>query len=281
MDMCLRGTNELIVDTTHGMLQNHSQVGYFVTSHVSGANCILGTFVCNRCRHDDFVWILQSFAKIFSRSPSVILTDQDVAFPKAIKQIFSDSDHHYCVWHKMLNFVGNLRNLFSTKDAEEWNIIMKLWWKLALSENEQLGEEWAESVWKHIVETVTTKIENLKDDDKRKDKSLYLSTQWDQRSQWIGCLLRGKFCPSRATSRSESTNALFKSLSRKTLTSVELIKLVKSVCDETYNKHDADFKELEKKFSYVECHSHCPLISYHKSLKHLTLHTQTQQTLKY
>jgi hypothetical protein len=155
--MTVRGTNELILDLTHGMLKNGCQVGFFVTSHFSGANCVLGVFVCAHVAHDDMEWTLNGFKNFFTHSPNVIMTDQDVAFPAAIQIAFPDSPHHYCIFHKMLNFVGNLRCYFVTSDPDTWNEVMKVWWRLGLDTDEQLRATVKEK-WDFVVGKVQDRI---------------------------------------------------------------------------------------------------------------------------
>ena len=83
------------------------------------------------------------------------------------------------------------------------------------------------------------------------DKIKYLNNQWDTRHQWMGCFLSDRFCPSRATSRCESTNSMFKSRLLTSLTSMELVHLVKMEMKDMYETYVDNSECMKKRYGYI------------------------------
>ncbi|XP_021971109.1 protein FAR1-RELATED SEQUENCE 5-like [Helianthus annuus] len=46
-------------------------------------------------------WLLSAFKKCYGREPRVVVTDQDPAMKKAIREVFTTSRHRLCMWHIM------------------------------------------------------------------------------------------------------------------------------------------------------------------------------------
>lgn len=48
---------------------------------------------------DSYRWLLRCFVNAFGSEPKVVVTDQDAAMKRAIKDVLSRSRHRLCMWH--------------------------------------------------------------------------------------------------------------------------------------------------------------------------------------
>ncbi|XP_059627392.1 protein FAR1-RELATED SEQUENCE 5-like [Cornus florida] len=84
---------------------------YTVTDHLQflGMNhhretAVFGVALMYDETADSFVWLFETFLKVMGgKAPKTIVTDQDAAMAKALKQVMPMMKHHLCVWHLMNN----------------------------------------------------------------------------------------------------------------------------------------------------------------------------------
>ncbi|XP_059650634.1 protein FAR-RED IMPAIRED RESPONSE 1-like [Cornus florida] len=89
---------------------------------------------------DSFVWLFETFLKAMGKKvPKIILTDQDVAMAKALKQVMSMTKHHLCVWHLIHNAQKHLLFLFKRVEGIK-KVISKLMFQI--EEEEDFIREW-------------------------------------------------------------------------------------------------------------------------------------------
>lgn len=50
---------------------------------------------------------------MFDRPPSAIITDQDATICKAVKLIFPESRHQFCMWHVRKHEIEHLQGLWA------------------------------------------------------------------------------------------------------------------------------------------------------------------------
>ncbi|KAK9059047.1 hypothetical protein SSX86_021666 [Deinandra increscens subsp. villosa] len=141
-----------------------------------------------------YTWLLEKFLEAHGgKQPMVILTDQDPAMKKAVKNVFDNTTHRLCTWHitqKLpLKVCGDV--LSNTKLRKEFN---KLVW------NVYIKPETFEERWKLLMERY-----KLQDHE-------WLGKMYAKRHKWVPSYFRDipMCCLMKTTSRCESSNHLFK-----------------------------------------------------------------------
>ncbi|KAK1425896.1 hypothetical protein QVD17_21258 [Tagetes erecta] len=120
-------------------------------------NVTVGAALLGNETADSYRWLLLTFLSTFGAPPQVVVTDQDAAMKRAIKDVLPRSRHRLCMWHiwdKITSKVG--ANLCGTTDFKkrlgrivwddsipideferQWPIILS---DFNLSEHEWLGD---------------------------------------------------------------------------------------------------------------------------------------------
>ncbi|KAJ9542468.1 hypothetical protein OSB04_028974 [Centaurea solstitialis] len=63
-------------------------------------NCVtLGAGILDSEDGNAFKWLLEAFLKSFGKQPKLVVTDQCPAIKQAVREIFKESRHRFCMWH--------------------------------------------------------------------------------------------------------------------------------------------------------------------------------------
>lgn len=60
----------------------------------------------------DYSWALEQFSSLAHITPSVIVTDREMALMKGIERTFPNSAHFLCIWHMQKNILTKCKELF-------------------------------------------------------------------------------------------------------------------------------------------------------------------------
>ncbi|KAJ9548026.1 hypothetical protein OSB04_020569 [Centaurea solstitialis] len=63
-------------------------------------NCVtLGAGILDSEDGNAFKWLLEAFLKSFGKQPKLVVTDQCPGIKQAVREIFKESRHRFCMWH--------------------------------------------------------------------------------------------------------------------------------------------------------------------------------------
>ncbi|KAM0047426.1 putative transcription factor FAR family [Helianthus debilis subsp. tardiflorus] len=65
-------------------------------------------------------WLLSAFKKCYGREPRVVVTDQDPAMKKAIREVFTTSRHRLCMWHIMKKVAEKVMIFISVQGIQRY-----------------------------------------------------------------------------------------------------------------------------------------------------------------
>ncbi|KAL6547501.1 hypothetical protein OROMI_023222 [Orobanche minor] len=87
--------------------------------------------------YEDYEWALRVFSDMLGDgvSPSVIVTDREMALMKAIEVVFPNASNLLCVWHIEKNILSNCKPHFEKK--EHWDEFLIAWNKIVYSTTEE------------------------------------------------------------------------------------------------------------------------------------------------
>ncbi|XP_020526707.1 protein FAR1-RELATED SEQUENCE 5-like [Amborella trichopoda] len=140
---------------------------------------------------ESFVWVFKNWLEaIGGQQLGVIITDQDHAILAAVRQVFYQSEHHYCKWHilskvkeklfHVLRIYPSFSNIFRSCIASPTIEEFENRWKLMIEKYELESNEW-------------------------------LNRLYGCRMQWVDAYLTGRFTAGMtSTQRSEGINKDFK-----------------------------------------------------------------------
>ncbi|XP_076933468.1 protein FAR1-RELATED SEQUENCE 5-like [Bidens hawaiensis] len=154
--------------------------------------------------NDDRELIRMFWADETSKTPKVVVTDQDPAMKQAIAAVFPNTRHRLCMWHimkKVADKVGD--NLCNNEDFK--SRLCNIVWADSISPLE-FEEKW---------QAIMVEFEL--------DKNKWLTDMYEIRFDWIPAFYRDELLSGlmRTTSRSESENHVFGKATNSQLTLVE------------------------------------------------------------
>ncbi|KAM0843708.1 hypothetical protein ACQ4PT_057544 [Festuca glaucescens] len=193
-------------------------------------------FSCNRCplikdeKADTFTWLFKEFiAAMGNRHPETIITDQDVAMSIAISEAMPYTVHRYCNFHIGKNMKEKLPMFFAIRGTfhEELRAVIR---------NSFTPEEF-ETGWQNLMEKHNAHGEP------------HLDRIFSIREQWVPAYFMDKFFLfTSSTSRSESTNSLFKSYVKRKDSTATFFKQYLLIQE----KKQADLDRLREKSEFKE-----------------------------
>ncbi|GKV13908.1 hypothetical protein SLEP1_g24867 [Rubroshorea leprosula] len=153
-----------------------------------------------------FVWLLKRWLSCMGGKESgAIITDQDPTITNAIKKVFPNTPHRFCMWHISLHADEHLRSLRSSYNPGFDEQYYK-WVKSSKTIEE------AESAWKELKDKYKHEfVKPLTDKQHNEMKSWkWLENMYEQRYSWVDVYLRDTFFAGmRSSQRSESINSFF------------------------------------------------------------------------
>ncbi|XP_035843906.1 uncharacterized protein LOC118490397 [Helianthus annuus] len=141
---------------------------------------------------DSYRWLLRCFVNAFGSEPKVVVTDQDAAMKRAIKDVFSRSRHRLCMWHIWEKLKTKVGPVLSANTDFNTRMTHVVW-------NDTIIPEDFETEWHSIMSTFG--LENHE----------WLKDMYDLRFDWIPAYYHGEDLAGliRTTLRCESENYFF------------------------------------------------------------------------
>jgi hypothetical protein len=177
-------------DTTYLTNKYEMPFAPFVGVNHHGQSMLLGAALISSEDTATFVWLFEAWLKCMKgRAPGAIITDQDRAMKSAIKKVFPNARHRFCLWHvlkKLPEKFGSHLQYRAIKSAIR-NCVY----------NSQTCDEFDAS-WQTLLECY-----NLED-------NAWLRGLYNERTFWVSAYLKDVFWAGMTTTqRSESMNAFF------------------------------------------------------------------------
>jgi hypothetical protein len=93
----------------------------------------------------DYVWMLQQLRALYAQlelsDSTIIVTNMKRDLMSAIKSLFSNINHLFCLWHINNNVLSNCKKSFSTK--KEWDVFFAEWKTLIYAASkEEFEDDW-------------------------------------------------------------------------------------------------------------------------------------------
>ncbi|XP_022013958.1 protein FAR1-RELATED SEQUENCE 5-like [Helianthus annuus] len=153
---------------------------------------------------DSYRWLLRCFVNAFGSEPKVVVTDQDAAMNRAIKDVLSRSRHRLCMWHIWEKLKTKVGPVLSANTDFNTRMTHVVW-------NDTIIPEDFETEWHSIMSTFG--LENHE----------WLKDMYDLRFDWIPAYYHGEDLAGlmRTTSRCESENYFFGQICNPRCTLVE------------------------------------------------------------
>ncbi|XP_021725326.1 protein FAR1-RELATED SEQUENCE 5-like [Chenopodium quinoa] len=200
-------------------------------------SCI--TFIVGFIAKEDIVsfeWMFRSFLKAMGgNEPNCMITDQDPAMKIAIKSVFKNTEHRFCMWHIMKKLPDKVEKSIMQEETGFLNKICDCVWHLEI-EPAEFEERWN----KVMVEY------HLKEHE-------WLGYLYNIRDKWIPAYFRDVFLGGimRTTSRSESENNFFCSFINPHVSLVEFYLRYEATIDA--QRHTQGQNDNDSKHKYPEC----------------------------
>jgi hypothetical protein len=162
-----------------------------------------GAFLLNE-RIESYEWLFRTFLNAMGgKAPRLIIIDEAASIRSAIKTVFSDTVHRFCMWH-IMEKVGDKVGPSTRHDPNFWSRLNACVWA------SETGEEF-EMQWNAIITDF-----GLRENE-------WMANRFEIRKSWIPAYfmdipLAGVL---RTTSRSESSNSFFNRFIHRKLSFVE------------------------------------------------------------
>ncbi|XP_021985874.1 protein FAR1-RELATED SEQUENCE 5-like [Helianthus annuus] len=182
---------------------------------------------------DSYRWLLRCFVNAFGSEPKVVVTDQDAAMKRAIKDVLSRSRHRLCMWHIWEKLKTKVGPVLSANTDFNTRMTHVVW-------NDTISPEDFETEWHSIMSTFG--LENHE----------WLKDMYDLRFDWIPAYYHGEDLAGlmRTTSRCESENYFFGQICNPRCTLVEFFTHFETAMDIQRHEHrrnDHDTRYIESK----------------------------------
>jgi len=177
-------------DTTYLTNKYEMPFAPFVGVNHHGQSILLGAALISSEDTESFVWLFEAWLKCMKgRAPRAIITDQDRAMKNAIKKVFPNARHRFCLWHilkKLPEKFGSHSQYYAIKSAIR-NCVY----------NSHTCDEF-DACWQSMLECY-----NL-------EENAWLRGLYSERTFWVPTYLNDVFWAGMTTTqRSESMNAFF------------------------------------------------------------------------
>ncbi|XP_062155261.1 protein FAR1-RELATED SEQUENCE 5-like [Alnus glutinosa] len=162
----------------------------FVGVNHHGQSILLGAALISSEDTKTFVWLFETWLNCMNeRAPSAIITDQNRAMKNAIRKVFPNTRHRWCLWHilkKLLEKFGSHSQYHAIKGAIRSCVY-----------ESQTRDEF-DANWQSLLDCY-----NLRD-------NAWLCGLYSERTFWVPAYLKDVFWAGMTTTqRSESMNAFF------------------------------------------------------------------------
>ncbi|XP_057250581.1 protein FAR1-RELATED SEQUENCE 5-like [Beta vulgaris subsp. vulgaris] len=190
----------------------------FVGVNHHGQSILLG---CALVSHEDaetYEWVFSTWLLCMGgKAPIGILTDQDAAMRKALRNAMPESVHRWCIWHIMMKFGKKLGSYGNYKDLKE---------ALTKAIYESVSPEVFERSWVCAIEKY-----ELGDDE-------WLQGLFRERDMWVPAYMRHLFWAGmKTTQRCESINSFFDGYVHKT---TKLCEFAEQYCNAMESRANAE-----------------------------------------
>ncbi|KAJ9568271.1 hypothetical protein OSB04_004237 [Centaurea solstitialis] len=125
-------------------------------------NCVtLGTGILDAEDAPAFSWLLEAFIKAFGKQPKLDVMDQCPAIKRAVRDVFKESRHRFCMWHISEKLPSKVKhNVLSNGDFKK-RFHALIWdetidanefedrWTSLMTEFDLLGHKWLKYMFKH------------------------------------------------------------------------------------------------------------------------------------
>ncbi|KAK3408991.1 hypothetical protein EUGRSUZ_J01116 [Eucalyptus grandis] len=154
---------------------------------------------------ESFIWLFNVFLESMrDKALKTIFTDQDQVMAKAIRVVFPNTQHRLCTWHIIQNAIKNIPQFYHKPDFRN-----KYFFRLM---NRCKSEDEFESTWMEMEEEWDTQNNN------------WLQRLYGLRHKWSSAFGRDIFsCGIRSSQRNESTNNVFRHISKKTSSLIKFV----------------------------------------------------------
>ncbi|XP_056685432.1 protein FAR1-RELATED SEQUENCE 5 [Spinacia oleracea] len=177
-------------DTTFSCNRFRMPFAPFIGVNHHGKSIIFAAALISHEDAPTFVWVFEELMKCMGKAPTGILTDQDRAIGKAIKQVFPGVPHRLCLWHMLQNAT---KALGSRKD---W---LKIDTLIRTAIHDLLDPDEFDEAWCHVMEEYGLTGPG------------WMKDAYELRCQWAPAYNRGKFWAGMSSrQRSEGMNRFFK-----------------------------------------------------------------------
>ncbi|XP_035844062.1 protein FAR1-RELATED SEQUENCE 5-like [Helianthus annuus] len=187
---------------------------------------------------DSYRWLLRCFVNAFGSEPKVVVTDQDAAMKRPIKDVLSRSRHRLCMWHIWEKLKTKVGPVLSANTDFNTRMTHVVW-------NDTIIPEDFETEWHSIMSTFG--LENHE----------WLKDMYDLRFDWIPAYYHGEDLAGlmRTTSRCESENYFFGQICNPRCTLVEFFTHFETAMDIQRHEHrrnDHDTRQPRTSFFKVQ-----------------------------
>nr|XP_029153400.1 protein FAR1-RELATED SEQUENCE 5-like [Arachis hypogaea] len=176
-------------DTTYRRNKHGLPFASFVGVNHHGKSTLLGCALLGNEEIPSFEWVFKNWLNCMGSPPHAIITDQCKSIFGAIKNVFPNTRHRWCIWHIMKKIPHKLGGYAKYREIDDkmhgtvWN---------ARSE-ESFEKDWCAFV-----------------NDFNLHKNKWLSDLYEDRRMWVPIYFQGEFWAGmRSTQRSESMHAFF------------------------------------------------------------------------
>ncbi|XP_035838198.1 protein FAR1-RELATED SEQUENCE 5-like [Helianthus annuus] len=178
-------------------------------------------------------WLLRCFVNAFGNEPKVVVTDQDAAMKRAIKDVLSRSRHRLCMWHIWEKLKTKVSPVLSSNIDFNTRMTHVVW-------NDTIIPEDFETEWHSIMYTFG--LENHE----------WLKDMYDLRFDWIPSYYHGENLAGlmHTMSRCESENYFFGQFCNPRCTLVEFFTHFETAMDFQRHEHrrnDHDTRYIQSK----------------------------------
>ncbi|GAU46502.1 hypothetical protein TSUD_285840 [Trifolium subterraneum] len=138
-----------------------------------------------------FIWLMKTWLRAMGGNPpNAIITDQDKAMKVAIREVFPNTRHQFCLWHILKKVPEKLSHVLRKNEDFKTNLnscIYRSWSK------KQFEDKWQEMVEKFQL------LENE-----------WIQSLYEERQHWVPVYMKDTFFGGISTTqRSESINSFF------------------------------------------------------------------------
>ncbi|KAL6626809.1 hypothetical protein ACP70R_030535 [Stipagrostis hirtigluma subsp. patula] len=179
-------------DTTYCTNLYKMPFGIFVGVNNHFQSTLFAGVMMRRETTKSFKWVFKEFITLMGgQHPKTILTDQDKAMTRAIKEVMPNTKHLWCKWHVLRYAPEDLGPVYRRNGSfrREFHYIL----------NEMLTKDEFEGAWDDIVKRY--KLEDHP----------FMKKTYDKREKWAKPWAKDTFCARMAsTQRSESANSMLK-----------------------------------------------------------------------